>query len=39
MSRKRDPDKIASSVEAIHAPDAEPAAVFAAHDSEILPSG
>ena len=31
--------KIASLIEAIHAPDAEPTAVFAAHDSEILPSG
>jgi hypothetical protein len=39
MSRKRAPDKIASSIEAIHAPDAEPPAVFAAHESGILPSG
>lgn len=31
--------KIASLIEAMHAPDAEPTAVFAAHDSEILPSG
>jgi quercetin dioxygenase-like cupin family protein len=31
--------KIARMIEAVHAPDAEPAAIFAAHDSEILPSG
>jgi hypothetical protein len=31
--------KIASLIEAIHSPDAELTAVFAAHDLEILPSG